>query len=73
MKYLRLVRKIIRINYRTPRQVMRRAGIHVLPIIAVLPLDYEHIDKMARETVESDLISLLTQFVLVAYKLKLNM
>jgi len=70
MKYLRLVRKIIRINYRTPRQVMRRAGIHVLPVIAVTPLDYEHLDRMARETVESDLISLLTQFAMVAYKLK---
>ena len=70
MKYLRLVRKIIRINYRTPRQVMRRAGIHVLPMIAVTPLDYEHIDKMARETVESDIISIFAQIILVAYKLK---
>ena len=70
MKYLRLVRKIIRINYRTPRQVMRRAGIHILPMIVVTPMDYEHIDKMARDTVESDIISLLTQFALVAYKLK---
>ena len=70
MKYLRLVRKIIRLNYQTPRQVVRRAGLHILPMIIVLPMDYEHINKMARDTVESDLISLFAQFVLVAYKLK---
>jgi hypothetical protein len=39
-------------------------------MIAVTPMDYEHIDKMARETVESDFISLFAQFVLVACKLK---